>query len=227
MQTPKSPEVHDVVIIGTGASGGMAAWNLTRQGLRVLMLDAGTKFPRSQFWSHVKPWEVPAETRRGPEASAVLRRPEDRALPTLRRDSPSTWCASGAAAARPTSGAASPCATPISISPAPSATAGRFPGRSATRTSLRITTRSISSSACAAAMTTRTRCPAAATTCRLPLRAAANGCCRRRRATSASRSSRDAARCSRGRTTATPPATTAARAARAATSAPSSIRRTT
>ena len=55
----QSGEVHDVVIIGTGASGGMAAWNLSRKGINVLMLDAGTKFNRSQFWSHVKPWEAP------------------------------------------------------------------------------------------------------------------------------------------------------------------------
>jgi len=33
MQAQKSAETHDVVIIGTGAAGGMAAWNLTRQGL--------------------------------------------------------------------------------------------------------------------------------------------------------------------------------------------------
>lgn len=52
-------ETHDVVIIGTGAAGGMAAWNLSRQGVNVLMLDAGTKFNRAQFWSHVKPWEAP------------------------------------------------------------------------------------------------------------------------------------------------------------------------
>ena len=51
-------ETHDVVIIGTGAAGGMAAWNLSRQGMNVLMLDAGTKFDRAQFWSHVKPWEA-------------------------------------------------------------------------------------------------------------------------------------------------------------------------
>lgn len=57
MQIKKSPQVHDVVIIGSGASGGMTAWNLTRQGINVLMLDAGTKFKRSEFWSHVKPWE--------------------------------------------------------------------------------------------------------------------------------------------------------------------------
>jgi choline dehydrogenase-like flavoprotein len=57
MQIRNSPEIHDVIIIGSGASGGMAAWNLTRKGVNVLMLDAGTKFERSKFWSHVKPWE--------------------------------------------------------------------------------------------------------------------------------------------------------------------------
>lgn len=61
MQAPniqRSREVHEVIVIGSGAAGGMAAWNLTRQGIPVLMLDAGTKFRRTQFWSHVKPWEV-------------------------------------------------------------------------------------------------------------------------------------------------------------------------
>jgi choline dehydrogenase-like flavoprotein len=58
MQIQRSPKVHDVVIIGSGASGGMAAWNLTRKGIDVLMLDAGVKFDRAKFWSHVKPWEV-------------------------------------------------------------------------------------------------------------------------------------------------------------------------
>ena len=57
MQVKRAPEIHDVIVIGSGASGGMAAWNLTRQGVNVLMLDAGTKFNKAQFWSHVKPWE--------------------------------------------------------------------------------------------------------------------------------------------------------------------------
>ena len=56
-QVQKSPEVHDVIIVGSGAAGGMAAWNLTRKGVKVLMLDAGEKFNRGGFWSHVKPWE--------------------------------------------------------------------------------------------------------------------------------------------------------------------------
>ena len=32
---------HDVLIIGSGASGGMTAYELTRRGIRCLMLDAG------------------------------------------------------------------------------------------------------------------------------------------------------------------------------------------
>jgi choline dehydrogenase-like flavoprotein len=57
MQIQASPQVHEVLIIGSGAAGGMAAWNLTRQGVNVTMLDAGRKFNRSEFWTHVKPWE--------------------------------------------------------------------------------------------------------------------------------------------------------------------------
>jgi choline dehydrogenase-like flavoprotein len=57
MQIQQSPQVHDVIVIGSGAAGGMAAWNLTRQGVNVTMLDAGRKFSRSEFWTHVKPWE--------------------------------------------------------------------------------------------------------------------------------------------------------------------------
>ncbi len=49
--------VHDVVIVGSGAAGGMAAWNLSRKGINVLVLDAGEKFSRSKFWTHVTPWE--------------------------------------------------------------------------------------------------------------------------------------------------------------------------
>jgi choline dehydrogenase-like flavoprotein len=56
---------YDAIVIGSGASGGMAAWNLTRQGVRVLMLDAGGHFDRSKFWTHVLPYEWRERTRRG------------------------------------------------------------------------------------------------------------------------------------------------------------------
>ena len=57
MQIQNSPEVRDVLVIGSGAAGGMAAWNLTRKGIKVTMHDAGQKFNRSEFWTHVKHWE--------------------------------------------------------------------------------------------------------------------------------------------------------------------------
>ncbi len=57
MAQTATAKVHDVVIVGSGASGGMAAWNLTRKGVNVLMLDAGAKFNRASFWTHIKPWE--------------------------------------------------------------------------------------------------------------------------------------------------------------------------
>ncbi len=65
MKVKKSKNVHDVIVVGSGASGGMAAWNLTRHGVKVLMLDAGTQFNRSQFWTHVKPWEWNPRVDRG------------------------------------------------------------------------------------------------------------------------------------------------------------------
>ncbi len=58
-------EEYDLVVIGSGASGGMAAWNLTRKGAKVLMLEAGGAFDRASFWSHVKPWEARERHRRG------------------------------------------------------------------------------------------------------------------------------------------------------------------
>ena len=60
---------YDLVVIGSGASGGMAAWNLTRKGAKVLMLEAGEKYERASFWSHVKPWEARERRRRGERPS--------------------------------------------------------------------------------------------------------------------------------------------------------------
>jgi choline dehydrogenase-like flavoprotein len=65
MQIIPSREVHPVIVIGSGASGGMAAWNLTQKGISVLLLDAGDKFDRSKYWTHVQPWESRDRMARG------------------------------------------------------------------------------------------------------------------------------------------------------------------
>lgn len=65
MQVRRESQVYDAVVIGSGASGGLAAWNLTRQGVRVLLLDAGDKFDRATFWTHVLPYEARERRARG------------------------------------------------------------------------------------------------------------------------------------------------------------------
>jgi choline dehydrogenase-like flavoprotein len=59
--------VADVVVIGSGASGGMAAYNLTQKGVKVLLLDAGEEFDRRYFWTHTLPYQADARLRKGDE----------------------------------------------------------------------------------------------------------------------------------------------------------------
>jgi choline dehydrogenase-like flavoprotein len=72
MDVVASAKVYPVIVIGSGASGGMAAWNLTRQGIDVCLLDAGEKFNRANFWTHVKPWEARERRRRGEKPEAFF-----------------------------------------------------------------------------------------------------------------------------------------------------------
>ena len=65
MEIIRAQPVHPVIVIGSGASGGMAAWNLTQKGIDVLLLDAGDKFDRSKYWTHVQPWEAQERLARG------------------------------------------------------------------------------------------------------------------------------------------------------------------
>ena len=63
---------YDVVVVGSGASGGMAAWNLTRKGVKVLILDAGSKFNRGDFWTHLSPWKQREWRRQGKRPPGFL-----------------------------------------------------------------------------------------------------------------------------------------------------------
>lgn len=67
MQIINPARIYPVIVIGSGASGGMAAWNLTKQGVDVVLLDAGDRFDRSKFWTHVTPWEARERRARGEE----------------------------------------------------------------------------------------------------------------------------------------------------------------
>jgi glucoside 3-dehydrogenase (cytochrome c) catalytic subunit len=52
-------ETYDVCIIGSGASGGIAAKELTEKGLRVVVLERGDWVSPSQFKTHAPPWKMP------------------------------------------------------------------------------------------------------------------------------------------------------------------------
>ena len=59
MTNPVSQEVFDAVIVGSGASGGWVAKQLTEHGIRVLMLEAGPpRSPTRDFTEHVWPYQV-------------------------------------------------------------------------------------------------------------------------------------------------------------------------
>ncbi|MFN8002384.1 MAG: GMC family oxidoreductase [Acidobacteriota bacterium] len=52
--------VYDVIIVGSGAAGGTAAWNLVQAGLKVAMLDAGALRSEEDFPYHQTfPYEDP------------------------------------------------------------------------------------------------------------------------------------------------------------------------
>ena len=52
-------EMYDAIVVGSGATGGWAAKELTEKGMRVLVLEAGRKLdPMTDFKEHAWPYEV-------------------------------------------------------------------------------------------------------------------------------------------------------------------------
>ncbi len=58
-QTKATPEVHEVIVIGSGAGGGTVAHVLTGMGIKVTLLEAGPMLdPAKEYMEHVWPHEV-------------------------------------------------------------------------------------------------------------------------------------------------------------------------
>ena len=58
-QVARSREVFDAVVVGSGATGGWAAKELTEAGLRVCLLEAGPKITEADFTEHAQPPDYP------------------------------------------------------------------------------------------------------------------------------------------------------------------------
>ena len=58
IQIKKSSEKYDVVIVGSGAGGGMAGYVLANAGIKVLMLEAGPYFDPAKDSKQLQfPWQ--------------------------------------------------------------------------------------------------------------------------------------------------------------------------
>jgi len=59
MASPKADRAFDVVVVGSGASGGWAAKRLAEAGLRVAVLEAGRSLTDADYREHVPAFELP------------------------------------------------------------------------------------------------------------------------------------------------------------------------
>ena len=55
--SPKDP--FDAIVVGSGATGGWAAKQLTESGMRVALLEAGAKVTPRDFTEHERSWQLP------------------------------------------------------------------------------------------------------------------------------------------------------------------------
>ncbi|MEO8025900.1 MAG: GMC family oxidoreductase [Bryobacteraceae bacterium] len=58
-QIAPAPEIFDAVVVGSGATGGWAAKQLTAAGMRVVMLEAGPPTTPKDFTEHQQSWQLP------------------------------------------------------------------------------------------------------------------------------------------------------------------------
>ena len=59
-QVKKQPKSYDVIIVGSGAGGGMAAYILAKAGVKVCLIEAGPMYDPAKNVTQLKnPWESP------------------------------------------------------------------------------------------------------------------------------------------------------------------------
>lgn len=59
LQISSPAQPFDAIVVGSGATGGWAAKQLTEAGMRVGLLEAGQKVTRKDFTEHTQSWQLP------------------------------------------------------------------------------------------------------------------------------------------------------------------------
>ncbi|MGH9628188.1 MAG: GMC oxidoreductase [Bryobacteraceae bacterium] len=58
-QVSSSQEAFDAIVVGSGATGGWAAKELTEAGMKVALLEAGRNVTPADFTEHTQSWQLP------------------------------------------------------------------------------------------------------------------------------------------------------------------------
>ena len=67
-QVRRNPKIADVLIIGAGASGSVAAKHFAEAGVSVVCLEQGPKVDNGEFWGDKPEWELMSQKRWHPES---------------------------------------------------------------------------------------------------------------------------------------------------------------
>ncbi len=59
LQVSVSRDPFDAIVVGSGATGGWAAKLLAEAGMRVALVEAGSKITPKDFTEHMQPWQMP------------------------------------------------------------------------------------------------------------------------------------------------------------------------
>ena len=92
----RNQDVFDAVVVGSGATGGLAAKELTEAGMKVAVLEAGTKLTPADYTEHVQPYELKYRgnsdyVRRSPKSPELLRERPIQGLVYACRESNYKW----------------------------------------------------------------------------------------------------------------------------------------